>query len=269
MTSASSAAPSVGATSRFPALFMGHGSPMNAVEDNAWSRGFTALGAALPVPRAILCVSAHWYVRGTHVTSNAAPELIYDFSGFPRALYEVRYPARGDAELAQRITSLLADVQATGRSDWGLDHGTWSLLVKLRPQADVPVLQLSIDRLARPAAHLAIGRALAPLREQGILLLGSGNITHNLAHALGGGGRERPDWAERFDRDVATALEQRDTDFLVRALETDDGRRAHPSADHYLPLLYVAGAAHDADRVSYPITGFDLGSLSMRSVSFA
>lgn len=267
-SNASASTPTASAV-RQPVLFLGHGSPMNAIEDNPWSRAWAALGATLPTPRAILCVSAHWYVRGTHVTSNAVPETIYDFSGFPRPLYEVRYPARGDAELSQRIAGLLAEVKADGRSDWGLDHGSWSVLVKLRPDADVPVLQLSLDRLARPAVHLAIGRALAPLREQGILILGSGNVTHNLAHALGTGGREQPDWAVRFDRDVATALEQRDTAFLTRALESDDGRRAHPSPDHYLPLLYAAGAASDSDRVSYPVTGFDLGSLSMRAVAFA
>ncbi len=260
--------PTTGASQRQPVLFLGHGSPMNAIDDNSWSRAWTALGERLPAPSAILCISAHWYTPGTHVTGNDAPPIIYDFYGFPRALYEVRYPARGDAELATKIAALLSSVSADRRADWGLDHGAWSLLVKLRPRADVPVLQLSIDRRAAPATHLAIGRALAPLREQGVLVLGSGNVTHNLAHALGGGGHERPSWAERFDRDVATAVEQRDAAFLVRALETDDGRRSHPSPDHYLPLLYAVGAAGADDEVSYPVTGFDLGSLSMRSIAW-
>lgn len=251
---------------RPPVLFLGHGSPMNAIEDTSWARGWAALGERLPAPRAILCISAHWYVRGTHVTEERSPKTIYDFSGFPRALYEVEYPAPGDPALAARIQRLLP--AATLRQDWGLDHGAWSVLLKLRPRADVPVLQLSIDRTAPPQTHLELGRALAPLREDGVLILGSGNITHNLGHALRGGG-ELPAWAERFDRDVAAAVEARDHAFLVRALDSDDGRRSHPTAEHYLPLLYVMGAAQGFERVEYPVTGFDLGSLSMRSISLA
>lgn len=253
---------------RQPVLFVGHGSPMNAIEDNPWSRAWTALGERLPPPRAILCISAHWYVRGTHITANRAPETIYDFSGFPRALYEVKYPAPGEPELASRIEQLLAGA-ATRRQDWGLDHGAWSVLVKLQPRAEVPVLQLSIDRTAPPQAHLDLGRALAPLRDEGVLVLGSGNVTHNLAHALRSGGSELPPWAERFDRDVAAAVEARDAAFLLRALDTEDGRRSHPTAEHYLPLLYVLGAAQGFERVEYPVSGFDLGSLSMRSISLA
>jgi 4,5-DOPA dioxygenase extradiol len=251
-----------------PALFVGHGSPMNAIQETPWSRGWAALGAALPTPRAILCISAHWYVRGVHVTGNPAPKLIYDFAGFPPELYKMRYPAPGDPELAQRIAALLGG-GASVRDDWGLDHGSWSVLCHLRPAADVPVLQLSIDRGASVARHLDLGRALAPLREQGVLIAGSGNITHNLMHAMRWDGREQPSWAVRFDDDVARALEQRDVGFLVRALESDAGRRAHPSPDHYLPLLYAVGAAEEAASVRFPITGFDLGSLSMRSVVLA
>lgn len=253
---------------RQPVLFLSHGSPMNAIEDTPWSRSWEELGERLPAPRAILCVSAHWYVRGTHLTGNPAPETIYDFSGFPRALYEVKYPAPGDPALASQIQKLLGSA-ATLRQDWGLDHGSWSVLVKLRPRADVPVLQLSIDRTAPPQAHLDLGRALAPLRDQGVLVLGSGNITHNLAHAFRSDGRERPPWAERFDRDVAAAIEARDDGFLVRALDTEDGRRSHPTAEHYLPLLYAVGAARGFERVEYPVTGFDMGSLSMRSISLS
>lgn len=253
---------------RQPVLFLGHGNPMNAIEDTQWSRAWAALGGSLPSPRAILCISAHWYVRGTHLTDNRAPETIYDFSGFPRALYEVKYPAPGDPGLAAQIQKVLGS-SATLRQDWGLDHGAWSVLVHLRPRADVPVLQLSIDRTVSPQAHLELGRALAPLRDQGVLILGSGNVTHNLAHAFRSGGSELPPWAANFDRDVAAAIEARDDAFLLRALETEDGRRAHPSAEHYLPLLYVVGAARGFERVEYPVTGFDMGSLSMRSISLA
>jgi 4,5-DOPA dioxygenase extradiol len=254
-----------------PVLFVGHGSPMNAIEDNLWGRGWHAMAAELPPPRAIVCVSAHWYVRGTFVTGEAAPKTIHDFGGFPRALFEVQYPARGDSALATQIASMLAGAGAATSTAWGLDHGTWSVLVKMYPAAEVPVLQVSIDRACSPAQHLAIGRALGPLREQGVLVIGSGNITHNLAHALRWDGREQPSWALQFDAEIARALEQHDEAFLVRALETDAGKRSHPTIEHYVPLLYAAGAAGAAgasDRVAFPVQGFDLGSLSMRSVRF-
>lgn len=256
-----------------PVVFVGHGSPMNALESTQWSDGWSALGKELPTPAAILCISAHWYVRGVHVTGGATPRLIYDFSGFPPALYRMQYPARGDAALAEHIVrtlgATLADVDASTRDDWGLDHGSWSVLYHLRPAADVPVLQLSIDRNAPMARHVELGRALAPLREQGVLIFGSGNITHNLRHAMRWDGREQPSWAARFDADITSALEQRDVGFLTRALDSDTGRRAHPSPDHYLPLLYVVGAGESASTVRFPVTGFDLGSLSMRSVVLA
>ena len=153
---------------------------------------------------------------------------------------------------------------AEPRDDWGFDHGTWSVLLQLRPKADLPVLQLSIDRRQPPAYHLAVGRALAPLRNEGVLLLGSGNIVHNLRHALRSPDRELPDWAEHFDLAIASALEQRDAESLVRAIESEAGRQSHPTLEHFLPLLYVAGALSDSDSVSFPVTGFDLGSLSMR-----
>lgn len=252
-----------------PVLFVGHGSPMNAIEDNGWSRGFRALAALLPTPRAILAISAHWYVPGTFVTGEERPKTIHDFDGFPRALYEVRYPAPGDVELARRVGQLVGEGRGEARTDWGLDHGTWSVLRHLRPAADVPVVQLSIDRRLAPTGHLALGRALAPLRDEGVLLLASGNLTHNLGHAmraLRSGDVSTPLWASRFDGEVARAAEQHDGEFLARALAGEDGRMAHPSPDHYLPLLYAVGAATARDAVSFPIEGFDLGSLSMRSV---
>jgi 4,5-DOPA dioxygenase extradiol len=252
-----------------PVLFVGHGSPMNAVDDNEWSRGFQRLAALLPVPKAILAVSAHWYVAGTFTTGNPHPETIHDFGGFPDALYQVQYPAPGDPALARRVVDLLASRGATVRTDWGLDHGTWTVLKYLRPKADVPVVQLSIDHRLPPDEHVEIGKALAPLRSEGVLVLASGNITHNLRHAfqnLRSGDRTTPDWASRFDADAARALEQYDTDFLARAVTSDIGRMSHPTPDHYYPLLYAAGAAHAGEAVKYPVDGFDMGSLSMRSV---
>lgn len=253
---------------RMPVLFLGHGSPMNAITDTPYGRAWHELGAAIPTPRAILCISAHWYVDGTFVTGNAAPRTIHDFGGFPQALFEVQYPARGDTALADRVAALLASHHAAPDSAWGLDHGTWSVLVHLRPDADVPVIQLSIDRRAPATTHLAIGRSLAPLRDQGVLIVGSGNVTHNLGFAMRARGGETPSWAANVDDTVARAVAEHDGDALVRLLDTADGRMSHPSPDHYYPLLYAMGASNDADAVSFPVTGFDLGSLSMRSIRF-
>ena len=256
---------------RMPVLFVGHGSPMNAIEDNVWSRGFKELGSRLEKPRAILAISAHWYVRGTALTANDQQETIHDFGGFPEPLYEVRYPAPGDSELARRAADLIGGPGVAAlSSDWGLDHGTWSVLLHLRPQADCPVVQLSIDALASPARHVEIGRSLAPLRDEGVLILASGNIVHNLRDAfsrLGSGDLVTPDWALDFDAAVARSLDRSDAPGLGRFVESKEGLKAHPTPEHFLPLLYAAGAAGD-DRASYPITGFDLGSLSMRSVVF-
>jgi 4,5-DOPA dioxygenase extradiol len=252
-----------------PVLFVGHGSPMNAIEDNAWSRAFKQLGRELPETRAILCVSAHWYGEGSRVTGNDRPETLHDFGGFPEALQRVQYPAPGDVALAKRVVQLLPG--ASLNRDWGLDHGTWSVLCHMRPNADCPVLQLSIDARLPGQEHFALGRALAPLRDEGVLILGSGNIVHNLRDAFGRmrrGDQQTPPWAAGFDADAERALLQHDGAYLSRAHEDARGREAHPTPDHYLPLLYAAGAALPSDRVSFPIRGFDAGSLSMRAVRY-
>jgi 4,5-DOPA dioxygenase extradiol len=255
-------------SARQPTAFVGHGSPMNAIEDNVWSRGFRDLASRLPRPKAVLAVSAHWFIRGTAVTANEWPDTIHDFGGFPEELYEIQYLAKGDPGLADRVVDLLGQDTASRSLEWGLDHGTWSVLCHVWPKADVPVVQLSIDGRAPAARHLEIGRALAPLRDEGILILGSGNIVHNLGDAFGrmrAGDATTPEWASRFDEAVAHALEAHDGDALARLIESPEGRKAHPTPEHYLPLLYVAGAGGE-DPVSFPITGFDLGSLSMRAV---
>ncbi len=252
-----------------PVVFVGHGSPMNAIEDNTWSKGFRELGRSLPDFQAIVSISAHWYVPGTHVTSNTWPPTIHDFEGFPAELHALRYPAPGCAELADRVVKEIGRNRASVSEEWGLDHGTWTVLRWLRPDADRPVVQISIDTRLELEEHVAIGRALAPLREKGVLVLGSGNLTHDLRDAqqrMSRGDERTPEWAARFDDDVASALEQHDEAFLVRALETEAGRRSHPTLDHYLPLLYVIGATNPNETVRFPITGFDAGSLSMRSV---
>ena len=259
------------ASGRMPVLFMGHGSPMNAIEDNEWSRAYRAVAAELPRPKAILAVSAHWFVQGTHLTGNERPPTIHDFGGFPRALLEVQYPAPGDPDLAQRIAAELSGFGATVGSDWGLDHGTWSVLRHLHPDADCPVVQVSLDQFKTPESHVEVGRAIAGLRDEGVLILGSGNITHNLPYTMQhffNGDTATPDWAMAFDALVAEAVERRDLGALIAAIDSDNGRMAHPTVDHYLPLLYVCAAADAADPVRFPITGFDYGSLSMRAVLF-
>lgn len=253
---------------RQPILFIGHGSPLNAIADNEWSQAFRRLGADLARPRAVLSISAHWWTEGSWVTAEAEPRTIHDFGGFPRALFEVQYPAPGAPDLAARVRDLVAKGDVQLRTDWGLDHGTWSVLVHMLPAADVPVVQLSLDARATPAERIAIGRALGELRDEGVLVLASGNITHNLADAFSRQADPRvPDWARDFDGDVARALEQHDLAWLAGAwAEHPSGRQAHPHPDHWFPLLYAAAAAQDDDPVSFPIQGFDLGSLSMRAV---
>lgn len=253
-----------------PVLFVGHGSPMNAIEDNRWSRAFRALGSELPRPRAILAVSAHGYGRGSFVTVEERPMTIHDFGGFPEALFAVQYPAPGAPELARRVRALAgADVVAES-VEWGLDHGTWSVLVHLFPAADVPVVQLSLDATLAPEAHLALAQRLAPLAHEGVLVLGSGNAVHNLGDAFArirGGDDSVPAWATAFDADVARASVEHDGAFLARALAGANGRQAHPTPEHYLPLLYALGAAAPDAPVGFPIEGFD-HSLSMRTVRF-
>lgn len=268
MTTATTAPP---AGDRMPVLFVGHGTPMNAIEDNRWSRAWQAIGAALPRPKAILSVSAHWFVPFTGLTGNDWPETIHDFGGFPDALYRMQYPAPGDPELAARVASLVDSVPASVRDDWGLDHGSWSVLRHLFPRADIPVVQLSIDSRMAPGGHLGIGRDLAALRDEGVLVMGSGNITHNLRHALTSmqkGELETPDWAIRFDAKAAEAATRFDDGFFLRALDDETGRMSHPTPDHYLPMLYAYGAADVRDTVTFPVAGFDLSSLSMRAIRF-
>jgi 4,5-DOPA dioxygenase extradiol len=258
-------------TARLPVLFIGHGSPLNAIEDNRWSRALRELAPSLPRPRAILAVSAHYVEAGSRVTAQAQPRTIHDFGGFPAALYQVQYPAPGDPALAAQIAAL-APERIRALDDWGLDHGSWSVLRHLYPEAEVPVLQLSLDSGASPDQHLALAARLRPLREQGVLILGSGNITHNLGHAFRAwraGDTATPDWAQRFDSAIEAALLSRRPEAVVEVFEGADGRQAHPTDEHFLPLLYAVGTSDPDDAIDFPVLGFDMGSLSMRSVRFS
>lgn len=255
---------------RMPALFLGHGNPMHAIEPNRFADAWRAIASRLPLPNAILVVSAHWYTRGTFVCSSAQPRTIHDFGGFPQALFDVRYPAPGAPALATRIISELGEAHVSGVEDWGLDHGAWSLLVHMYPDADVPVLQLSIDATRPPAWHYELGRRLAALREESVLILGSGNVVHNLGRIdWSATGTPHP-WAARFEQRIREALEQHDHRAIIGWLDTpdDDTRLSVPTPEHFLPLLYVAGTRHDAEPVSFPVDGIDMGSIGMLGVRF-
>jgi 4,5-DOPA dioxygenase extradiol len=252
-----------------PVVFFGHGNPLNALADNGYTRGWRDLGDSI-APRAILMVSAHWYLPGSRVTSGERPRTIHDFGGFPKALYEVQYPAPGDAALGRRVAELLDPIGVRGDSQWGLDHGAWSVLIHAYPNASVPVVQLSIDETQPPAFHHACGEKLRPLRDEGVLIAGSGNVIHNLeAYAWGRHEQEPYDWALRFEAKARELMEAREFGPLIDYPSMgEDAMLAAPTPDHYLPLLYVMGASDARDTVSFPVEGMDGGSISMLSVAF-
>jgi 4,5-DOPA dioxygenase extradiol len=256
---------------RLPAVFLGHGNPLNALRENSWTRAWAALGAGLmPRPRAVLAISAHWYITGSAVTAMPEPRTIHDFGGFPRELFAVRYPAAGDPALAARVQQLLAPLPVEADRSWGLDHGTWAVLCHVFPQADVPVVQLSIDARRPPAFHHELGLRLRPLRDAGVLLLGSGDVVHNLeTYAWGGHPAQPYDWALRFETTVRQRLESGEHRPLIdyTALGSD-ALLSVPTPEHYLPLLYVMGASFPGERVSFPAEGIDGGSVSMLAVRF-
>ncbi len=255
---------------RMPAIFFGHGNPMNALAGNAYTQAWSKIGAGIPRPKAILAISAHWYVPYVAVTGMKEPRTIHDFGGFPRELFEFAYPAPGDPALAMRIRELLEPVDAGLDSQWGLDHGTWSVLCHVFPHADIPVVQLSIDETQPPQFHFQAGKLLAPLRDENVLVIGSGNIVHNLhAYAWGRHPAEPFDWAVRFDGRVRELLAANDMASLVDYESLGrDALLSAPTPDHYLPLLYIAGMLADEDPISFPVAGMDGGSISMLSVQF-
>ena len=251
-------------TSRLPAAFVGHGNPMNALDQNRYTDAWTNFAAALPTPRAILVVSAHWYVNTTVVTAMPAPRTIHDFYGFPPPLFDVQYPAPGDPEIAARIVDVVQPTYVgLDAHSWGIDHGTWSVLVHMFPEANVPVLQLSINAEQPFDYHFNLGAQLSPLREEGVLILASGNVVHNLRlidwHSPGAG----TDWAQRFD-DGVRAIMTSDPSELARSREFADYALAAPTPDHFLPLAYLAGlSAATATATRTLVDGYEMGSLSM------
>ncbi len=251
-----------------PAIFFGHGNPMNALLKNSYTVAWAAIGEALPRPKAILCVSAHWYLPSTAVTAMPSPRTIHDFGGFPRELYEIEYPAPGDPELATRIRDLLSPFPLGLDQHWGLDHGTWSVLRHVYPHADIPVLQLSIDETRPPQFHYELAKRLGPLRDEGVLLIGSGNLVHNLhTYAWGKHEVEPFDWAVRFETHARGLMLSGNHVPLVQYESLgQDALLSAPTPEHYLPLLYVLALRREGENVTFPVTGFDGGSISMLSV---
>ena len=251
-----------------PALFVGHGNPMNAMFRNDWTKVWRSLGEQIGKPRAILAISAHWYAPGTAVTSAPSPRTIHDFGGFPEELYAVQYPAPGDLELARRTQALLAPLPVEMDASWGLDHGTWSVLRHMYPHADVPVVQLRIDETREAAFHHDLGRQLAELRAEDVLIFGSGNLVHNLHTYSWGRHPAAPfDWAVRFETRAKEWMLAGDPAPLIDY--EDYGRDAMlsiPTPEHYLPLLYVLGTRGPGEPVSFPVEGVDGGSISMLAV---
>ncbi len=247
-----------------PALFIGHGSPMNTLETNRYTQGWRTLGAALPRPRAILMVSAHWFFGATAVTAMRMPRTIHDFYGFPQPLFDFQYPAPGAPDVAQEIVEAVKpEWVGLDRDQWGLDHGAWSVLAHLYPEADIPVVQLSINALKPLDYHLALAARLAPLRERGVMIVGSGNVVHNLRQVQWKSPEMAFDWAERFD-DAALELMTGDPGAILKLTEHPDYALAVPTPDHFVPLLYAAGlAAEDEGRADALLRGYSMGSLSM------
>lgn len=260
-----------GTSAKMPVVFVGHGSPMNAITDNAFSRTWEEVGKHLPVPKAILCISAHWLTNGsTAVTMADKPKTIHDFGGFPDELFAVQYPAPGAKEYAKMTIDAIKSTKVHEDLEWGLDHGTWSVLRKMYPLASIPVFQMSIDYGKSTLYHYHLAKELAVLRGKGVLIISSGNVVHNLAQVSWNDPTKKFDWAIEFDDMVRKCIENNTPESLIDYQKLGKiATMAHPSNDHYLPLLYTIGLRDKTDKFEFFNTGFDFGSISMRSVIFS
>ncbi|MBT9476097.1 4,5-DOPA dioxygenase extradiol [Polaromonas sp.] len=268
--------PSLQKSDPMPVLFMGHGSPMNAIGDNDYRRSWQALGAEFgssrPRPQLILCISAHWLTEGWWLTAMDRPKTIHDFGGFPQELFDVQYPAPGDAAAARAISQMVRQRASVplglDKDAWGLDHGAWSVLKPMFPDADIPVIQLSMDYSRAPEDHYALAGQLKALRQRGVLIVASGNIVHNLRQMQRGASASQAyDWALEFDQTIGGYLQQGNLDALQRFQKLGQvAKMAHPTHEHYLPLLYAAGATDPREPMRFMNTSFQGGSISMRSV---
>lgn len=254
-------------TQRMPALFLAHGNPMNAIADNTFTRALAALRDELPTPEAVMVVSAHWETDGTRVLAAPQPRTIHDFGGFPRELYEIQYPAPGSPEHAQAVCELVPTIAAD--TAWGLDHASWAVLRHIWPDAEIPVFELSVDANATPEQHWELGRQLTPLRDQGVLVVGGGNIVHSFAGIDWSDDAKPRPWAEEFDAWIADALTRHDSESLVDYHRIGPSARLSvPTDEHYVPLLYPAAMSEPGERVTFPHAGIDMASMSMRCVRF-
>ncbi len=260
------------ATNKMPVLFVGHGSPMNAIEDNQFSRRWNTMAKEIPVPQAVLCISAHWLTKGTAVTAMNQPTTIHDFGGFPKALFDVQYPAPGNPELAVETKNLITTTEITLNHDWGLDHGTWSVVKQMYPEANIPVLQLSIDYYQSPQYHFDLAKQLSALRSKGVLIIGSGNMVHNLGLAAFDKINEPGygfDWALEMNTIFKKHILEGNTAPLINYQSLGKAASlAIPTPDHYYPLLYTLGLQEKGDPVSFFNDIAVAGSLTMTSVKF-
>ena len=243
---------------------------MNALKDNEFTQSLVELGGSLPIPKAILMISAHWETQGTWLTAMPEPRTIHDFGNFPEELFQEQYPAPGSPELARRIAGELSEYNISlDNQNWGLDHGTWSVLKFIFPEADIPVVQLSLDRTKPMSFHYELGKKINFLRDEGVMIMGSGNIVHNIRKAKWGENPEPYDWAKNFDKWVKEKLDARDYQALVEtSLESEEGKLSIPTPEHYQPLLYILGASEDSDKLIYDYEGIDMASMSMRCLRF-
>lgn len=254
---------------KMPAIFIGHGSPMNALAENSFTNHLNLLGQTLPKPKKILMISAHWMTKGVELQASATPKMIYDFYGFPEALYKINYPAPGDEQLALKVKNDLHNYQAKLDHDWGFDHGNWSVLHHMYPKADIPVVQLSLNQdFMNLRDHITLAKQLNKLRSEGVLIIGSGNIVHNLRQISRSENAPVVEWASEFDELIKKAILENNLEQLLAEDSSKHSlwKMAHPSIEHYLPLLYVLGAADTNEKILFPFEGFEMGSLSMRSV---
>ncbi len=259
-----------GGSERMPVLFIGHGNPMNAITDTVYSRSWAELGKKLPAPKAILCISAHWLTNGTAVNVNPQQSTIHDFGGFPDELFKVQYPAPGAPELARAVIKEVKSVKVQEDKEWGLDHGAWSVLKHLYPKANVPVFQMSIDYGKSPEYHYKLGKELSALRNRGVLILSSGNIVHNLGMVSWNEPNKKFDWAVEFDTLVKEQVLKNDPQPLINyQTKARLAQLAHPTNDHYLPLMYTLGLRDPKDEVKFLTETIDMGSISMRSILFS
>ena len=267
----SAATESLSKTEKWPVLFVGHGSPRNAIKDNTFTQSLTKLGYKLGKPNAILIISAHWQTEGTYVSINPKPPVIYDFGGFEDTLYQVKYPAHGQPELAKETATLIKSTKVIHDEEMGLDHGAWTILKFLYPLADVPVFEMSMDYRKSPQIHFNLGQQLQALRKKGVLIIGSGNVVHNLRKAdFYNENSQAPDWAIDFDQNLKKQINNRSFQSVINYQSIGSSASLSvPTNEHYLPLLYILGLSDSNDQIEHVIEGFQHGTISMRCILFS